>query len=76
MVTHEITIIRSQNSSAFCENCGETTLHLSLAELMPILAIPEDEVLRLLKSGDIHHHIDDDGSLRLCGSSAAALKGG
>jgi len=76
MVTHETTVIRIQKAPMYCEGCESITPHFSLIEAISALSLPEEEIRRLAEIGEIHNSAGTDGSLQLCGRSAASISHG
>jgi hypothetical protein len=74
--THELTIVRfGRNQAAdYCPFCGAHTPHLSVAQSVSVLALPETKIFLLAQSGQIHSRETADGRLSICGNSLAALK--
>jgi len=71
--THELTIIRfgGDQTVIFCESCQANTLHLSMVQVISILALSELAISRLAVDKQIHTTQNPDGSLLLCGNSLA-----
>ena len=74
METHETTIIRFPQSQTivFCEACQTNTHHLSIAQAVFFLSLPEQAISILAGEKQIHSTQNAEGLLMLCGNSIAA----
>jgi hypothetical protein len=76
MVTHETTVVRLRNAPTYCASCDEIAPYLSLREATLIMAISGADLIRLAENGQVHHLENSDGSLLICGNSAAEFDRG
>jgi hypothetical protein len=75
--SHELTIIRvrrSQAVSAFCPQCEQEVLHLTIARAAAALQISETAVFRLVESNAVHSMETAAGALLICGNSLSELR--
>lgn len=74
--THEVTIIRfKQNQTTlFCAECGQRTVHFSVDEAISIFSLSEMEFFSLAQNKRIHSNQSEKGLMLLCCNSLAVFK--